>query len=138
MLDLLVARAAPQGYSPDAALCPDDTNGGRPHPWMCLRIALEFRLDATAAAVKVGDTPSDIEEGLNAGMWTVGVSATGNEAGRTAAEWETLPSEERGKILTRAEETLTAAGAHYVIESVSQLDPLLDEIESRMAAGNRP
>src|SRR5262249_12501695 len=77
MLDLLLRYAAAQGYQPDAALCPDDTGRGRPYPWMCLRIALEFRLEATAAAVKVGDTASDIEEGLNAGMWTVGVSATG-------------------------------------------------------------
>jgi phosphonoacetaldehyde hydrolase len=116
MLDLLLRRAAEQGYRPEAALCPDDTGGGRPHPWMCLRIALEFRLEATAAAVKVGDTASDMEEGLNAGMWTVGVSATGND---------------------RAE-TLEAAGAHYVIESVSGLEPVLAQIEGRLAAGERP
>jgi phosphonoacetaldehyde hydrolase len=116
MLDLLLRRAAEQGYQPEAALCPDDTGGGRPHPWMCLRIALEFRLEATAAAVKVGDTASDVAEGLNAGMWTVGVSATGND---------------------RAE-TLQAAGAHYVIETVGALEPVLAEIEGRLAAGERP
>src|SRR5579871_19207 len=68
MLDCLLNCAAAQGYQPDLSLCPDDVAGGRPHPWMCLRIALECRLSATAAAVKVGDTPSDIEEGVNAGM----------------------------------------------------------------------
>src|SRR5262245_12039739 len=74
MLDLLVAKAASHGYRPDLSLCPEDVDGGRPYPWMCLEIALRFRLSSTAAAVKVGDTASDIFEGLNAGMWTVGVS----------------------------------------------------------------
>src|SRR5262245_13131429 len=78
MLDLLVAQAASHGYRPDLALCPEDVDGGRPYPWMCLETALCFRLSSTAAAVKVGDPPSDIHEGLNAGMWVVGVSATGN------------------------------------------------------------
>ncbi len=70
MLDLLLRSAAEQGYRPDFSLCPDDVGGGRPKPWMCMRIALEFGLSAAAAAVKIGDTTSDIEEGLNAGMWT--------------------------------------------------------------------
>src|SRR5262249_38979104 len=85
ILDLLVARAAEQGYRPDLSLCPDDVGGGRPLPWMCLRIALDFRLSSTAAAIKVGDTVSDIQEGLNAGMWTAGVAATGNQVGLRAS-----------------------------------------------------
>ena len=38
MLDVLLASAAEQGYRPEISLCPDDTGGGRPLPWMCLRI----------------------------------------------------------------------------------------------------
>jgi phosphonoacetaldehyde hydrolase len=138
MLDALLRYAAAQGYRPDAALCPDDTGGGRPHPWMCLRIALEFRLSAAWAAVKVGDTESDIQEGLNAGMWSVGVSATGNEVGMSAAEWEALPEEERARRSAQACEKLRAAGAHYVVERASLLEPLLEEIDERLAAGERP
>ena len=138
MLDTLLRCAAAQGYRPDAALCPDDTSGGRPHPWMCLRIALEFRLSAARAAVKVGDTESDIHEGLNAGMWSVGVSATGNEVGMSAAQWEALREEERARLAAQACEKLRAAGAHYVVERVALLDPVLEEIDSRLAAGERP
>ena len=32
MLDILIARAAEQGYRPDVSLCPDDVGGGRPLP----------------------------------------------------------------------------------------------------------
>src|SRR5215831_10663199 len=74
MLDLLAGEAARQGFRPEISLCPEDAGGGRPHPWMCLRIAIEFRLSSTAACVKVGDTPVDMREGRNAGMWAVGVS----------------------------------------------------------------
>jgi len=138
MLDALLRYAAAQGYRPDAALCPDDTAGGRPHPWMCLRIALDFRLSAARAAVKVGDTESDIGEGLNAGMWSVGVSATGNEIGMNAADWEALPEEERGRLTAQAGEKLRAAGAHYVVERATLIEPVLEEIDARLAAGERP
>ena len=138
MLSLLAMQAASQGYRPDMALCPDDTAGGRPHPWMCLQIALEFRLSSMAAAVKVGDTPSDIEEGRNAGMWTVGVSATGNEVGLSAAGLTALPEAERAHRIARACVQLKAAGAHYVIESVAQVEPVIEEIGARRVRGERP
>jgi phosphonoacetaldehyde hydrolase len=138
MLHALLRCAAAQGYRPDAALCPDDAGGGRPHPWMCLRIALEFRVGAAAAVVKVGDTESDILEGLNAGMWSVGVSTTGNEVGMSAVEWEAIPNEERTRLATKACRKLEAAGAHYVIERVGLLEPVLEEIDARLTAGERP
>jgi phosphonoacetaldehyde hydrolase len=138
MLDLLVEKAAAQGYRPEISLCPDDVGGGRPHPWMCLRIALHFRLSSVAAAVKVGDTVSDIQEGLNAGMWTVGVAETGNEIGLSEADLAALPADERKRRAAKAAENLRAAGAHYVIPSVAALSPILHEIDKRLVAGERP
>ena len=138
MLNQLLKQAGNQGYRPDMALCPDDVGGGRPHPWMCLRTALEFRLSSLGAAVKVGDTPSDIKEGRNAGMWTVGVSATGNEVGLSAPELAALSDAERADRIARAGVMLKAAGAHYVIDSVAGLEPALGEIQARLARGERP
>jgi phosphonoacetaldehyde hydrolase len=138
MLDLLLARAGEQGYRPDLSLCPDDVGGGRPRPWMCLRLALDFHLSSTAAAVKIGDTVSDIQEGLNAGMWTVGVTATGNEVGLNESQLAALQPEDRKRRLGHADNTLKAAGAHYVIESVAELQPILEQIDRRLAAGERP
>jgi phosphonoacetaldehyde hydrolase len=138
MLDVLLARAAAEGYRPDLAFCPDDVGGGRPLPWMCWRIALEFGLPSAAVAVKVGDTASDIEEGLNAGMWTVGVAATGNEVGLSRAELEALAPAESRQRLEQAHESLKAAGAHYVVDSAAQMAPIIEEINQRLAAGERP
>jgi phosphonoacetaldehyde hydrolase len=138
MLDLLVARAAEQGYRPDLSFSPDDVGGGRPLPWMCLRIALDFQLTSTATAVKVGDTVKDIEEGLNAGMWTVGVTATGNEVGLSADELAALDPDDRTLRLSHAQSTLKAAGAHYFVDSVAHIEPIIEEINERLAAGERP
>jgi phosphonoacetaldehyde hydrolase len=138
MLDVLIRKAAEQGYRCDQALCPDDAPGGRPQPWMCLQLAIHFRLNATSAAVKIGDTVSDIDEALNAGMWAVGVAATGNEIGLSLSDLESLPDEERRRRIEAARTRLIAAGAHYVVDSAARIQPVLDEIETRLAAGDRP
>jgi phosphonoacetaldehyde hydrolase len=138
MLDVLVERAAAQGYRAARALCPDDAPGGRPNPWMCLQLAIHFRLSATFAAVKIGDTVSDIDEALNAGMWAVGVAATGNEIGLSASDLAALPQEDRRTRMEAARDRLMAAGAHYVIDSAACCEGILDEIDQRLAAGDRP
>ncbi len=138
MLEALLARAAAQGYRPDLSLCPDDVGGGRPHPWMCFRIAIDFRLTSTAAAIKAGDTVSDIEEARNAGMWAVGVAATGNEVGLSEADLAALRPEERARRVEKARYRLRAAGAHFVIDSVAELEPVIDEVDRRLLTGERP
>ena len=138
MLDLLLECARPQGYSPDMSLCPDDVGGGRPKPWMCYRLGIEFQLSSSAACVKVGDTPADIEEGRNAGMWTVAVAATGNEIGLSEAELAALSETERETRVAAARSHLLAAGAHYVVDTVADCEEILDEIERRIANGHGP
>jgi phosphonoacetaldehyde hydrolase len=138
MLEIVKSFAAKQGYSPDLSLTPDDVGGGRPKPWMCYRIALDFCLSSSAACVKIGDTPADIAEGRNAGMWTVGVTATGNEIGLSEEDFTALSGSEKSRRLTRARENLATAGAHFVIDSVAHCAETLNEIERRLGRGDRP
>lgn len=79
-----------------------------------------------------------ILEGLAAGMWTVGVRKTGNELGLDEAEVAALPPAELASRLAAATARFEAAGAHYVVDSVADLPPVLDEIASRIAAGQSP
>jgi phosphonoacetaldehyde hydrolase len=88
--------------------------------------------------VKIGDTPSDIEEGLNAGMWTIGVTRTGNEAGLTVEEWNSATAAERSEVITRARTRLAGAGAHYLVESAGECLDAIDEIAGRISSGERP
>lgn len=138
MLDYLLKRAADQGFSPDSAVCPDDAPAGRPQPWMCYLTAIRLEAYPMPAMVKIGDTPADIEEGINAGMWTIGVTRTGNETGVTEEEWSLLTDGERAISLNRAERRLAKAGAHYIAQSAAECDSILDQIESRLARGEKP
>ena len=72
MIPQLLAKAAVQGYVPDAIVCADEVPAGRPAPFMALEALKQMCISPVWACVKVGDTLADIGEGLNAGMWTVG------------------------------------------------------------------
>ena len=138
MLDIVLRNAIAQGYTPDATVCPEDAGGGRPRPWMCYRNAILLQVDAMEACVKIGDTVSDVEEGLNAGAWTVAVVETGNEVGLTELELRALGSKERQALVGEARQRLTNAGAHYVIDSIADSDGVLDDIERRLQDGEAP
>jgi phosphonoacetaldehyde hydrolase len=129
MLDLLIEKAGMQGYRPDANLCPDDVGMGRPHPYMIYENAVRLQVSPLASIVKVGDTPADIQEGLNAGVWSVGVALTGNMIGLSEDGFRNLTQVEREQRRQHAVGELTAAGAHYVIDSVAELDSVLDDVE---------
>ena len=73
-------------------VCADEVPAGRPAPWMAITSAMQLGVYPLEACVKVGDTLVDIAEGLNAGMWTVGISKTGNELGLSQSEVEALPA----------------------------------------------
>jgi phosphonoacetaldehyde hydrolase len=138
MLDYLLERAALQGFAPDCALCPEDAGAGRPLPWMCYLAAIRLEVYPMAALVKIGDTPADVEEGRNGGMWTIGVTRTGNEIGFTEEEWSELPDLERERLLCNAERRLLDSGAHYTASSVAECDAVLDQIDERLAVGEMP
>lgn len=130
--------AAEQGYVPDVTVCAGDTPQGRPGPFMALKALIDLSIDPVEAVVKIGDTVVDVEEGLNGGMWSIGVAATGNEVGLTAAELAALPAEARGRAIAVARDKLARAGAHYVVERLADVPPLLDAIEARLARGEKP
>jgi phosphonoacetaldehyde hydrolase len=138
MLEILLRHAATQGYAPDCALCPDDVGAGRPLPWMLYENAVRMKVYPLEAIVKVGDTISDIEEGLNAGTWAVAVAQTGNMIGVTEEQWRDWPESERSTRLQDARSKLLAAGAHYVIDTMADFGQVIDRIEARLQAGERP
>ena len=138
MMDVLTPAAAAAGYAPDCTICSTDVPEGRPAPWMALENARRMNVYPMSAVVKVDDTVPGIDEGLNAGMWTVGISETGNEVGLSLQDLEALAPQERRRLRDGAAKRLAQAGAHYVIDSVADLLPCLDDIERRLASGETP
>jgi phosphonoacetaldehyde hydrolase len=86
MMEINLRDAKLQGYEPDSTICASDVPAGRPYPYMCLQNVINLQVSPVAACVKVDDTVPGVEEGLNAGMWTVGLAMSGNEIGLPLAE----------------------------------------------------
>ena len=138
MLEVLFPEARRRGYQPDAVVTPSDVPAGRPYPWMCYLNAIRLQVYPLEAMVKIGDTVSDIHEGLNAGMWTIGLTRSGNLLGLSAGEAERLAPADLARRLEAAERELKAAGAHYTAEGIWAALPIIEDISARLSAGERP
>lgn len=136
MLDLLVEISAKAGYKPDCNICPEDVGSSRPEPFMLYENAVRLKVYPMACVAKVGDTPADIHEGLNAGAWSIGVAATGNAVGLFHADFQALPAEERDVRVANARAELRRAGAHYIVDALADLDAVLDDIDARLRAAD--
>lgn len=138
MLDLLVDSSRKAGYLPDVTVAPSEVGAGRPYPYMIYENAVRLQVYPLATIAKVGDTPADIHEGLNAGVWSIGVAATGNLMGVSSEEFQALPVATQDARLAQAQAELVRAGAHYVVNSVTELDPVLDDIDARLQSAEGP
>lgn len=137
MADIL-PLAAEQGYAPDVVVCAGETAAGRPSPLMLWKILLEFGVWPASACVKVDDAPVGIAEGKAAGVWTIGLAASGNGVGLAREALLALPTRERTERIAAAANELRSVGADYVVDSVADLWPLLETVSDRIAAGERP
>jgi len=133
---LPVAKA--QGFAPDCLVCTGDTPDGRPSPYMLWRALTELRVYPAWRSIKVDDTEVGIAEGTNAGAWTVGVAVTGNVFGLDLKDTRALSPADFDARRKTAAGKLKDAGAHYVIDGVADLLPVLGEINERLARGERP
>lgn len=126
------------GYEPDIIVCAGDLPAGRPSPLMMWRAMSELGVWPAHTVVKVDDTAPGIGEGIAAGTWTVGVTLSGNEVGRTPEELARLGKDEVSELRSRAEAVLKGAGAHIVIDTIADLPAALIEIDARVARGETP
>ena len=138
IMDIVTPLAAAGGYVPDNLVCAGDLAAGRPSPLMMYRCFADLGVWPPSTVVKVDDTGVGIEEGLNAGTWTVGLSVSGNAVGLSLAEWAALDAAQQAQLRSVATDKLQASGAHYVIDSVADLLPVLSDIEARLRKGELP
>ena len=84
-----------------------------------------LHIQSVSSVMKVGDTISDIKEGKNAGVYTVGVVEGSSEMGLTQAEYEALPDEEKEAKVRAVMQKFVDAGADAVIRNMGELVGLL-------------
>ncbi len=138
MMEVNLKDAIAQGYEPDATVCASDVPAGRPYPYMCLMNAIKLGVSTVEACVKVDDTIPGVEEGLNAGMWTVGFAISGNEVGLNLDGWNALSDDDRARKRAKAHQRMQQCGAHYIVDSIAELLPCIDDIQARISRGERP
>ena len=109
-------------------VCAGETPQGRPSPLMLWKNLVELGAWPASACVKVDDAEVGIAEGRAAGVWTVGVAASGNALGLSREALAALAPEDRAERIARARTMLTDAGAHVVIDTVADLPAALREL----------
>jgi phosphonoacetaldehyde hydrolase len=134
----LVPAAEKHGYAPDIMVCSSDVPAGRPYPWMCYLNAIRIEVYPLESMVAIGDTVSDIDAGLNAGMWTIGLTQSGNELGLSREEVSQLPAAELNGKTEAIRRRFLATGAHYVAAGIWEVLPIIEQIDERLARGERP
>jgi len=135
MMQINQKDAKRQGYEPDATVCASDVPAGRPFPHMCLQNVIKLGVSTVQACVKIDDTVPGVEEGLNAGMWTIGLAVSGNEVGLTLEDWKALPAAAQKAKRERAYARMQQCGAHYTVDSIADIMPCIDDIQARIRRG---
>ena len=126
MMDVLAPLARDADYAPDSLVCPDAVGGvGRPYPYMLWRNLELLGTLSINQVLKVGDTAADIAEGKNAGVLSIGILTGSSMVGLSAEEIDQLNTEQIQARFKLAEQGYFAAGADYVLESISKLPELI-------------
>jgi len=140
MVDILLREAKKQGYVPDATVAGDDVaNGTRPKPFMIYRNLELLDVHPLQAVIKIDDTASGIEEGLEAGCWTVGIARYSNYMNINAKEQvDSLSKDELAERLGFARSMLAKSGAHYTINEFPELLNVVEDVNGRLSSGENP
>jgi len=140
MADVLLKGVIAQGFTPDANVTGDEVaNGVRPDPHMLLKNLDLMGIQDVKSVVKCDDTVSGIGEAMNAGCWGVGVVRYSNYMDINSREEEaTLSDADIAVRMAKTRKILEQAGAHYVIDSLVQLPAVIEDINARLARGEKP
>ena len=140
MVEILAADAAKQGYKPDVTVAGDEVfHGARPRPFMIYRNLDMLDVWPIESVVKVDDTVGGVGEGLAAGCWSVGIAGYSNYMNiNTIEEWESMSEKEYARRLAISRDMLEKCGSHYVINEFTELPAVIDDVNARLARGERP
>ena len=128
IMERVLPIAAEQGFSPDNLVCADDLPEGRPGPLAMYKCFVDLVVHPPSAVVKVDDTEPGIAEGAAAGCVTVGVTLSGNYAGKTPGQLAAMAPDEVDALRKASGDRLRAAGAQHIIDTVADLPRLLEDI----------
>lgn len=132
MMAVVTRVAKEKGYAPDFWISPNSVdNYGRPYPYMIFENLKQLHIRDVHAAVKVGDTISDIKEGVAAGVISVGILEGSSLMGLMQTEYEALSTQEKEALCARLRKEYMQAGADYVVQDIRELPALIQELNDK-------
>lgn len=140
MVDILLEDSIKQGFTPDATVAGDEViHGARPAPHMVYKNLDLLGVDQIQSVVKVDDTASGVGEALNAGCWGVGVARYSNYLNiNSQQEADQMSDAELARRMAQTRDILLKTGAHYVIDSLADIEAVIADINLRLARGEKP
>lgn len=128
MMDVVRPGAAAKGYVVDNLVTPDDVPDGRPAPYMIYQNMIDLAIASVDNVVKVGDTIADIKEGVNAKVWSIGLITGSNEMGMSEDEYNHRSAEELIPLKNEVRQRMLDAGAHFVLDNITELPACIEKI----------
>jgi phosphonoacetaldehyde hydrolase len=142
MVDMILAEMKKEGARLDCAVAGDDIEnnmGFRPAPFMVMRNLERLGVYDRRTVIKVDDTLGGVGEGLNAGVWTVGIYRYSNYTDIDSLEqWKNMKSEDFEKKVEISKNILLKSGAHYIADSITDLPEIIEDVNKRIAKGESP
>jgi phosphonoacetaldehyde hydrolase len=114
--------------------------GFRPAPFMVYQNMCNMGICPIESVVKVDDTVYGCREGINAGCWSVGISNYSNYMDIDSMEhWNSLSNKEKKdrQILSK-DKLIAESKAHYIIENISEMVDVVEDINKILANGEKP
>ena len=111
--DIIVADTQKQGLYLNAHVATDEVLKGRPYPDGIERNMELLNIKNKHEVVKIDDSETGIQEGINAGVWTIGLS-------KYSVTSDINPS--------ISKQILLKAGADYVVDTVQDIPKVINEI----------
>ncbi len=135
IMDVVLPLVKAQGFIPDNLVCADDLPTSRPTPMGMYKCFLDLDVWPSRSVVKVDDTVPGLLEGYHSDCWTVGVVASGNEAGLTYSQWIHLSEAEKANLRKRVATRLAAGHPDFLIDTVADLPQTLQKIQQLLDQG---
>lgn len=109
-----------------------------PAPDSCWQALMQLDSPHLDGCVLVSGQPRLLQAALNAGLWTIGLAASGPLCGHAPGDWDALGNLDRDRLRAQATLGLYRLGVHSVIDHLGELDSCLRDIAGRRLKGEKP
>lgn len=143
MLDCILENIKTTELTFDSTVAGDDLDnsnihiGSRPYPFMIYKNMEKLNISDINTIVKVDDTITGIQEGLNAGCWTIGITDYSSYMNIDSLnQWKNMSTLEKyNKKKYVRDKFKKESNAHYIINEFDELIPVLEDINLRLNLG---